>query len=112
MSKIYIAAVQYNNGEEWPEDHIREDILLGAGATFDKAVELFKPHIETIEEFYEKIEDGDNVYFDLLGDNVFDDDDEDNITIYAEYEPIDADRFHYHDESSYVYYVIEMEVYE
>lgn len=107
MSKIYIAAVQYDNGEEWPEDHIREDTLLGAGATFDKAVELFKPHIETIEEFYEKIEDEDEgyVYYNLLGDG-------DNITIYAEYKALGTDIFHYLDESSYVYYVIEMEVSE
>lgn len=105
MSKIYIAAVQYDNGEGWPEDHIRKDTLLGAGATFDKAVEFFNPHIETIKEFYEKIENGDNVYSDLLGDG-------DNVTIYAEYEPLDADRFHFHDESRYVYYVIEMEVVE
>lgn len=105
MSKIYIAAVQYDNGEEWPEDHDREDTLLGAGATFDKAVEFFKPHIETIEEFYKKYEDGEYVYSDLLGNG-------DNVTIYAEYEPLDPDRYHYHDESSYVYYVIEMEVAE
>lgn len=108
MSKIYIAAVQYDNGKEWPEDHSREDTLLGAGATFDKAVEFFKPHIETIEEFYEKIEDDEDegyVYY-LLGD------DGDNVTIYAEYKALDVDIFHYNDNSSYVYYVIEMEVAE
>lgn len=110
MSKIYIAAIRYDNGEEWPEDHIREDTLLGAGATFDKAVEFFKPHIETIEESYKKYEDGDYVHPDLLGSDILGD--EDNITIYAEYTLLDADRFGYHDESIYVYYVIEMEVAE
>lgn len=100
MSKIYIAAVQYDNGEEY-EDWVSNDKLLGVGITFNKAVDFFTPHIEARKELYKKVDDNSTIHYNLLGN-------EDNVTIYAKYKSVDPET--YFPNSSYVYYVIEMEV--
>lgn len=104
VKKVFLAFVNYDNGEAW-EDHYERNDLLGVAGTFDKAIECFKDHIEARREDYKLVESNKGFSWNLryIGNK-------DEFNLYACYES--THKKSDYDLSTYAYYIVEKEVAE